>query len=68
MTKTDFVAIQIAIKDARGALTYGLQGCEPYDSAHRIIDSMAKDIAKVLAQQNPKFKRTEFLKGCGVTS
>lgn len=62
MTKTDFVAIQTAINDARGAVvSYG-----PAYAVGNIFDSMSRDIAKVLAKQNPKFKRTEFLKGCGV--
>lgn len=62
MTKTDFVAIQTAIGDARAA------ACSNDLHMGRIFDSMARDIAAVLARQNPKFKRTEFLKGCGLTS
>lgn len=64
MNKSDFVAIQSAIGDMRRAL--GATGMPP--KLNHIIDSAAKTIADTLAKQNPKFKRTEFLKGCGVTS
>jgi hypothetical protein len=58
MTKKDFVAIMTAVKDARGAL--------PENSATgRVIDSMAKSIADVLARQSGKFDRKRFLIGCG---
>lgn len=71
MTKTDFVAIQNAIRDARMALWYSGGEQDPLVQTVRVavnqaFDSMARDIASVLAKQNPKFKRTEFLKGCGV--
>lgn len=66
MTKTDFVAIQCHIADMRGALPSWPEGSNGRAKQNRVIDAMARSIADVLAKQNVKFKREEFLKGCGV--
>lgn len=77
MTKNDFIAIQRAIYDARMALlpsdfkkARNIVEQQALITAHsqlaQVFDSMARDIASTLAKQNPKFKRDEFLKGCGV--
>jgi imidazolonepropionase-like amidohydrolase len=68
MTAKDFQAIQTAIKDARDALGIGRSygAFEPGSNADRIFAAMVRDIASVLAKQNPKFDRARFLNGCGV--
>lgn len=69
MTKKDFVKIAEAVRDARLAQRYAFAFWDDTSLAHsnRIFDGMAKTIADVLALQNPKFKRKEFLAICGVT-
>jgi hypothetical protein len=67
MTKKDFVAIQTALADMRGAVIAST-GCDQPNVVrmNQVIDSACKEVANVLALQSGKFKRAEFLKGCGV--
>lgn len=65
MRAKDFEALGEAIKDARNALIASLPE-ESRDTIHRVIKSMALDVAKVCASQNPKFDRARFLQSCGM--
>jgi len=64
MTRKDYVAIAAAIKD-RVTIAQHIQG-----AAQRIghYTELAREIAEVMARDNPRFDRARFLKACGVQS
>ncbi len=65
MTRKDFEALAEAIRDARNALIASApEGSR--QEIHRITLSMATDIAKVCATQNPRFDKARFLTTCGM--
>ena len=59
MTKKDYVLIAAALKSARDA-EYLIQS--------QGVDTAARHICSVLADENPKFDRARFLAACGVQS
>lgn len=65
MRAKDFEALGAAIRDARNALI-AVAPEAARDTIHRVFKSMALDVAKVCAGQNPKFDRARFLQTCGM--
>jgi hypothetical protein len=62
MTKEDYIAIAKAINESRDSFeTWG--SCDTAKLASAVV---AKNIADVLAQDNPHFDRARFLQACGV--
>ncbi len=70
MTKKDFEAIAIALRDGRdailGALAAELSSAD-LTRAQRIHASTCATIANTLKMQNARFNRAKFLAACGVS-
>ena len=64
MTKQDFEALAEAIHNARPAEHQPQMWASGCESARSFI---ARQIADIAAQRNPRFDRVRFLSACGVT-
>lgn len=73
MTRKDYVAIaavlnyQRANQEQQAALSGKHCSAEHKFSAY-VVDAISRDIAEVMARDNPRFDRARFLKACGVQS
>jgi hypothetical protein len=68
MTKKHFNAIAAAIRTAREDACAGRSGYAPehVDAAMLATARIARDIAAVCADDNPRFDRVRFLAACGL--
>lgn len=67
MTKKDFEAIAIALRDGRDALVGSLTERADAAAAQRIHSATCSTIAANLKLQNARFNRAKFLAACGVS-
>ena len=63
MTRKDYIAIAAALSNVRNSYA---PNWDP--NLFRACDDHAKQLAHVLAQDNPRFDRARFLKAAGVQS
>lgn len=63
MTRKDYVAIAAAIHNRALAFDVGA-----HIDGEAAVYMVARDLADVLANDNPRFDRARFLKACGVTA
>jgi hypothetical protein len=65
MTRKDYIKLASSIKDTRrgeSAIRVGEQRTWTLNG----IDSVARDLCRVLEWDNPRFDRAKFLAACGV--
>ena len=71
MTRKDYEAIAAALNYQRKnqkqqmMLSSGQCSAEHGFSIY-VVDAVARDIADIMARDNPRFDRTRFLKACGI--
>ena len=66
MTRKDYVAIAAAVKARVQLVNY--ETTKQEESASDALIMVAREIADVMANDNPRLDRARFLKACGVQS
>lgn len=67
MTKRHFEAVATIIARHRAtADMHAERGHEGAETAQGVIANIARDMADLFADENPRFDRGRFLKACGV--
>lgn len=63
MTKKDFIAVAEIIREHGNIFSHN---CSFDDGAKFAANRIARELAKVFKQQNPRFDTVRFLEACGV--